>query len=206
MIIGLKSLIKQIGLDPANYGTHSLRSGGTTELFLIHKEAVWIQHFGWWNNIGSVNIYIRPNNPDLKKVFGSTIEYIELRDKESRILEEIEHSYSEYKLELKKQVNKQKRQKRHQQRMKHIAINCGSNSYQIVPHSNEPNYSYNKTSNQHVYNQYNEDTYHCTNNQWSFNNKAKARLVISNKSDVRTLVPIPPVALPTPRKNPYKHW
>ena len=75
MLAIVKSLIKRIGLNPDNYGTHSFRSGGTTELFLEGKQAIWIQHFGWWNNIGSVMIYIRPNNLDLTKFVNSTLEY-----------------------------------------------------------------------------------------------------------------------------------
>ena len=39
----IKTLTKKIGLDPANYGTHSCRSGGTTEFFLEKKSALWIQ-------------------------------------------------------------------------------------------------------------------------------------------------------------------
>ena len=77
----IKTLTTKIGLDPKNYGTHSCRSGGTTEFFLEKKSALWIQQFGWWKNLSSVQYYLKPNNPDLDKFVCSTTQYIQMRGK-----------------------------------------------------------------------------------------------------------------------------
>ena len=84
MMCIIKTLIAKIGLNPDNYGTHSCRSGGTTEFFLEQRSGLWIQNFGGWKNLGSVQVYIKPNNPDLKKFVNSTVEYTEQREKEGR--------------------------------------------------------------------------------------------------------------------------
>ena len=75
----VKKLVCKIGLNPDDYGTHSCRAGGTSELFLAGKTAVWIQNFGRWKNIGSIHTYIRPSNPDLRKFVSSVSEYCRLR-------------------------------------------------------------------------------------------------------------------------------
>ena len=57
----VRDLIKKIGLNPKNYGTHSLRSGGTSELYIEGRSSIFIKNFCWWNNLNSIFIYIRPN-------------------------------------------------------------------------------------------------------------------------------------------------
>ena len=80
----VKKLIKLEGLDPSEYGTHSCRAGGTSEFFLLGKGAIWIQNFAHWKNIGSVLVYIRPNNPDLRKYVTSVANYCDLRKLEGQ--------------------------------------------------------------------------------------------------------------------------
>ena len=79
----IKLLAQKLGLNPADYGTHSCRAGGTSELFLAGKTAVFIQNFVRWKNIGSTHTYIRPSNPDLRKFVTSVSEYCRLRKLES---------------------------------------------------------------------------------------------------------------------------
>ena len=102
----IQKLITMIGLNKKDYGTHSARSAGTTEKFNIGKTAIWIQHFGWWNNVGSVMIYIKPNNPDLKKFWEGTIPYVEFRRQEGTHEDKHEKELQELTLAIQKQDNK----------------------------------------------------------------------------------------------------
>ena len=83
MLSIVRKLIAKLGLDPMNYGTHSLRSGGTTELHLEGWPILNIQQFVHWESLQSVLRYIRPNNPDLEK-FGYTSTHYEIMRTEQR--------------------------------------------------------------------------------------------------------------------------
>ena len=185
MLAIVKSLIKKIGLDPKNYGTHSCRSGGTTELFLIGKQAIWIQNFGWWNNIGSVMIYIKPNNPDLLKFVSSSLEYQELRAKEGGDLDKREKDLSNLQLEIVKQNNKKKRGNKIGKAIKKAAIIANPNNTNIAP-INLAQLRVKKQ--QHFYTQYNKHTYLWNKDKgWYHNPSAKPHMAISAVNDVRTI-------------------
>ena len=156
MLSIVKSLIKRIGLNPKNYGTHSCRSGGTTELFLMGKQAIWIQNFGWWNNIGSVMIYIRPNNPDLLKFVNSTIEYKELREKEGGKLDKREKDLSDLQLEIEKQNKKGRKGNRVSKVLKRASVVSGTANTRIQPMQS---LQQNEQRIKHVYTEYNKHTY-----------------------------------------------
>ena len=79
----IRSLVAKIGLNPANYGTHSLRSGGVSELYIEGRSSIFIKTFCHWHNMGSVFIYIKPNNPDLLHFVPSFTEYRESRLKKT---------------------------------------------------------------------------------------------------------------------------
>ena len=89
----VRSLIKKIGLNPSNYGTHGARSGGTSEMFIEGRGATFIKAFNWWKNLGSVFVYIKPNNPDLLKYFPSFTEYRISRLKESGLSDKIDSQW-----------------------------------------------------------------------------------------------------------------
>ena len=181
----VKNLIKKIGLNPDNYGTHSCRSGGTTELFLIGKQAIWIQHFGWWRNIGSVMIYIRPNNPDLAQFVNSTLEYSELRAREGGALDKREKEFSDLQHEIVKQNKKRIKGNRISKAIKKAATISGSTNASIVPTS----LAINRTNRvQHIYTKYNEHTYTVKNGKFVHNPRArKSHMAISAVGDVRTV-------------------
>ena len=184
MLAIVKSLIKKIGLNPDNYGTHSFRSGGTTELFLIGKQAVWIQHFGWWNNIGSVMIYIRPNNPDLSKFVNSTLEYTELRNKEGGVFEQREKNFSNLQHEIVKQNKKRVKGNRHRKILRQAVTVATISESRIAKLS--------KAMQRNIrihrkYNTYNEHTYIKKNDRWEHNPNDKPRMVVSPIGDVRTV-------------------
>ena len=42
----IQALIAQIGCDPEDYGTHSLRAGGTSERDIMGQSPLELQHFG----------------------------------------------------------------------------------------------------------------------------------------------------------------
>ena len=65
MLSAIKAIIKELKLDPTNYGTHSFRAGGATELHCEGHDVVHIQQFGHWKSLDSANGYIRPWNADL---------------------------------------------------------------------------------------------------------------------------------------------
>ena len=185
MLAIVKKLIKKIGLNPKNYGTHSCRSGGTTELFLMGKQAIWIQNFGWWNNIGSVMIYIRPNNPDLLQFVNSTIEYKELREKEGGKLDKREKELSDLQLEIVKQDNKKRKGNKTSKVMKRAAIIAGTSNTRIAPMKAPERQS---QRSRHVYTQYNEHTYTWgKDGSWKHNLSAPPHLEPSLVSSVRTV-------------------
>ena len=184
MLAIVKSLIEKIGLNPDNYGTHSFRSGGTTELFLEGKQAIWIQHFGWWNNIGSVMIYIRPNNPDLTKFVNSTLEYSELRSKEGGTVNKREKELSDLQHEVVKQNNKRVKGNRYSKTLRQAVSISGISDSRIEKLSPEWQRNIRITR---KYNQYNERTYVKGGGMWKFNPKSKPRLTVSPVGDVRTV-------------------
>jgi hypothetical protein len=51
-------LVKSIGLDPAHYGTHSLRIGGATALFAAGASETVIRTMGRWSS-DCFRIYVR---------------------------------------------------------------------------------------------------------------------------------------------------
>ena len=83
MLAIVRKLIKKIGLPPLDYGTHSLRSGGTTELYLTGWSILDIRQFVHWESLQSVLRYIRPNNPDLQ-VFGYSATQYEIFRRQQR--------------------------------------------------------------------------------------------------------------------------
>ena len=192
----VKKLVTKIGLDKSNYGTHSCRSGGTTEKFLEGKNAIWIQNFGLWNNIGSVLIYIRPNNPDMKKFVNSMAEYQELRKKEGKLMENVQADLTDLQLQVATQNNKKKSGKR-KKKQDTVGVMMSNKMANQVTHSNYSNYNYNQPQ-RHVYSQYNEDTYQCVDGSWQFNARAKSRQVVVNQYNVQPLInaPLIPKALP----------
>ena len=185
MLAIVKSLIKKSGLDPKNYGTHSCRSGGTTELFMIGKQAIWIQNFGWWNNIGSVMIYIKPNNPDLLNFVSSSLEYQELRAREGGDLDKREKHLTDLQLEIVKQSNKSKRGNKIGKVVKKAAVIASANNATIVP----ANLAQRRVKKQqHFYTQYHKHTYLWSNERgWYHNPSARPHLAMSPVGDVRTI-------------------
>ena len=180
----VKNLIKKIGLNPDNYGTHSCRSGGTTEWFLVGKQAIWIQNFGWWNNIGSVMIYVRPNNPDLATIFGSTLEYSELRASEGQALDKRENDLTKLQLEVNKQNKKRIKGNKVGKILKQAAVVSGHAGGNITT----MNIAVKRTERkQSVYTQYGPHTYNAVNGRWVHNPAAKAYMVASPLRDVRTV-------------------
>ena len=83
MLKFVKVKLSEVGVDPREYGTHSLRAGGTTELFITGHSALWIAQFGHWKSISGMMTYLRPNNPDLA-LFWSKGSYEQYRKNESK--------------------------------------------------------------------------------------------------------------------------
>ena len=108
----VRSLIKKIGLVPKNYGTHSLRSGGTSELFIEGRSAIYIKNFVWWKNLSSIFIYIRPNNPDLLHYVPSFVTYRQQRLQQSGLTEFIDQHWKNVWQDMDKEIKKQKRGRR----------------------------------------------------------------------------------------------
>ena len=53
-----KQALERAGIDLTEYGTHSLRSGGTTAAARAHVAERLIQRHGGWNSASSKNCYI----------------------------------------------------------------------------------------------------------------------------------------------------
>ena len=79
----LKAIMQQLNVDPDGYGTHSLRAGGTTELYLAGYNLVDIRNFAWWRGMESVLGYIRPHNRDMEKFVPDFDEYCKSRRNKS---------------------------------------------------------------------------------------------------------------------------
>ena len=110
----VKAVVKNLGLEPDEYGTHSMRAGGATEAFLSGHTALEIQQFGEWECLGSVLRYIRPKNPDLKIFDFSCGTYEKLRrDQELELIKSndkrdwITKERLRFNLELEKEKKKQ---------------------------------------------------------------------------------------------------
>ena len=108
----VRSLIKKIGLDPRHYGTHSLRSGGTSELFIEGRSAIFIKNFVWWKNLSSIFIYIRPNNPDLLHYAPSFVAYRQQRLRQTGLTDFIDQHWKNVWQDMDKEIKKQKRGRR----------------------------------------------------------------------------------------------
>ena len=66
MRVVLRAVIKKdLKLDPDDYGTHSFRAGGASEMFCEGRRPHDIQAFGFWKSLDSVMGYIRPCNADI---------------------------------------------------------------------------------------------------------------------------------------------
>jgi hypothetical protein len=50
MIAAIKQAAKQAGMDPRAFGTHSMRSGGSTAMFGPGVDRFVIKHFGRWKS------------------------------------------------------------------------------------------------------------------------------------------------------------
>ena len=53
----IKAIMKQLGVNPKYYGTHSLRAGGATEMYLAGYNIIDIRNFAWWRALESVLTY-----------------------------------------------------------------------------------------------------------------------------------------------------
>ena len=63
----VKAICKELKWNAKNYGTHSFRAGGATELHCEGRDPLAIQQFGHWKSMPSVLGYVRPFNTDIKK-------------------------------------------------------------------------------------------------------------------------------------------
>ena len=102
----VRTCIRKIGLDPKNYGTHSLRSGGTSELFIEGRQAIYIKNFVWWRNMGSIFVYIKPNNPDLLNYAPSFVEYRKSRLRQTGLTDFIDKSWNDVWADMEKKKKK----------------------------------------------------------------------------------------------------
>lgn len=75
----IHGLIAQIDCDPIDYGTHSLRAGGTSERDIMSESPLELQHFGHWKTLDYVFTYIRLNNPDMTKFVSTFDSYVKRR-------------------------------------------------------------------------------------------------------------------------------
>ena len=55
----IKAIMKELGVEQSAYGTHSLRAGGATEMYLAGYNIIDIRNFAWWLAMESVLGYIR---------------------------------------------------------------------------------------------------------------------------------------------------
>ena len=83
MLAVTKAVVKQMGLDESNYGTHSFRAGGATELHCEGRDLAYIKEFGHWETEESVFGYLRPRNPDMYRYINTWEEYNKQRRKDS---------------------------------------------------------------------------------------------------------------------------
>lgn len=66
----LKTCIAELGLDPSNYSTHSLRKAGATIAANENIPKDFIQAHGGWKS-DAVNIYIKANETYGKSISAS---------------------------------------------------------------------------------------------------------------------------------------
>ena len=76
-----KSIIKmseatKVPLSPFFYTPHSLRTGGTTDLARLGRNALFIQQFGRWQSDEWKKVYIQLDFRDLAALRGETISFI----------------------------------------------------------------------------------------------------------------------------------
>ena len=75
----VQAVCKQLKWDKTNYGTHSFRAGGATELHCEGRDPISIQHFGHWKSMSSVLGYVRPFNSDMHQFIAIWDEYCAMR-------------------------------------------------------------------------------------------------------------------------------
>ena len=184
----INTLTAKIGLDPTNYGTHSCRSGGTTEFFLEKKSALWIQQFGWWKNLSSVQHYLKPNNPDLDKFVNSTTEYIELRGKQS-----LESDSLNYQKHTKNQQAMNRQENKRRRGYARLVANSRAlyNSPKIILRPKRQVLFNHQTGRQpqHIYTDYSAAGYNYHNHQWHRNINAPPRAVVTSSLNNRFAQP-----------------
>jgi hypothetical protein len=84
--LGLKHLVKLIGLNPDNYSSHSLRSGAATEAFRANISYERIKLLGRWKS-SAVDVYIKTNTNDLLAASREHLSYVNTdSDKEHPLL------------------------------------------------------------------------------------------------------------------------
>ena len=82
----LRAVIKNdLKLDPDDYGTHSFRAGGASEMFSEGRTPHDIKAFGFWKSLDSVMGYIRPCNTDMYKYIRNYDQYCHKRRQDSGI-------------------------------------------------------------------------------------------------------------------------
>ena len=79
----LKKVVIEAGYDPDNYGTHSFRAGGATELHCEGRDLIYIKEFGHWKSMDSVYGYLRPRNADRHNYIIDWDKYCAYRRKET---------------------------------------------------------------------------------------------------------------------------
>ena len=78
----VQAVITDMKLDPKNYGTHSMRSGGACEMFCEGRRLQEIKMFGQWRSIESVDAYMHPYNPDMNQFIPDFEYYRKMRHNE----------------------------------------------------------------------------------------------------------------------------
>jgi hypothetical protein len=68
---------RQVGEDASEFGTHSFRSGGTTEAFNRGASAAEIKAQGIWKSDSSKDLYIREHEKSRAKLASSQQEFCE---------------------------------------------------------------------------------------------------------------------------------
>ena len=64
----VKQALERTGIDSTEYGTHSLRSGGTTAAARAHVAERLFQRHGGWKSASSKNCYISDSLEDALSV------------------------------------------------------------------------------------------------------------------------------------------
>ena len=132
----IKAWTKTLGLDPDEYGTHSLRAGGATEAFLSGHTALEIQQYGEWECLGSVLRYIRPKNPDLQYFKHSCSTYEKLRREQELTLARTNDKrdwMTKERLRFNLELEKERKKQNHGQRS-----NASKYFYIYIPNKGRP--------------------------------------------------------------------